>query len=208
MGEQIKPEEAKDNTDAPEEKKEMAEVLYSEDTKVESEQTESEATDEKPDEKEVEVSDENVESISYEDFTVPEGFGEVTEEAKSLFKDSSLSQEDAQKFVDYGSKIQKDTIDAMKSEQEKQSKAWADEVDKDLKAELPGAIDFVTKHTSKEFVSFLNETGLGNHPEMVRMMSKMSKATSEDSLSTAPSTAGEKAELTNAQVLYGDKYKQ
>ena len=198
MGEQKQEEtksETQDNTEV-EEKESLADTLYSEDKK--DEETADEANKEE-ETKEEEISEDE---ISYDDFKLSEGAESVSEDAIALFKDSKLSQEDAQKFVDYGTKLQQEVIDGIRTQQEATQKEWSDIVDKELNAELPKAQDFVKKNCPDSFLSFLDESGLGNHPEMVKMMAKLSDFSSEDIITNEESSVEVKKKLSLAEAMY------
>ncbi|MGF8726179.1 peptidase, partial [Klebsiella pneumoniae] len=51
---------------------------------------------------------------------------------------------------------------------------------------------------SKEFREFLDSTGLGNHPEMVRAFAKVGKLMSEDSFVTGQGNGSPKNDLVEA----------
>lgn len=55
------------------------------------------------------------------------------------------------------------------------------------------------KFGSPELKQYLNETGLGNHPELVRIFANIGKAMSEDGLVTGNSGGVKSA----ADVLFG-----
>lgn len=211
-------EDSTDNTDKSEEKT-LADTMYSDSDKKDEEAKDDAGDDEKKDEEVVDDKDESkdeskdeakdddkekddADGITYEDFTVPEGFDEVSDAAKELFKDSNLSQEDAQKFVDYGAKIQQDTIDALKESGKAQQKEWGDIVDKDLKAELPKAIKFVNAHLSDETCTFLEQSGLGNHPEMVKLMSDLADFSGEDFMAKETTSVVTDKPKTLAETMY------
>jgi hypothetical protein len=136
--------------------------------------------------------DKSVEGKDYEKFTVPEGL--VLDEAllgevAPIFKEAGLSQAVAQKLVDkYAAHVQAQTS----SMQEKQVKAWTDqltewkeETKKDHGAGLKDAISYASRAIDKfgtpRLREVLDQTGLGNHPELVRILSRIGKAISEDS---------------------------
>lgn len=219
---EVEPQEATDNTEKPAEEKSDAELFYGSDDDSKTEgQGEEESKDSKDSDEEQANDDTKdgeedkgeespeVDDFGFNKFEVKEGF-EVTDEAKELFKGLELDQESSQKLVDYGIKIQEQTIEtiaeAQEEAREKQTQEWVAEIEEKHGKELPLAKDFIQKHAPESFTTFLNETGLGNHPEMVGLMISIAKATSEDSFANAPASPTEKVEVTGAQALYGDKY--
>jgi hypothetical protein len=126
----------------------------------------------------------------YEDFTAPEGIAldpEVTGEFKELAKELKLPQAKAQKVADLGVKLaakwQSDQQNAMATT----IAGWAEETraDKELGGEKLGENLAVAKRAldtfgSPELKKLLNESGLGNHPELIRMLHKAGKTISED----------------------------
>ncbi|MEQ0776177.1 protease [Paraburkholderia tropica] len=124
------------------------------------------------------------------DFNVPEGVkleGPVFDELKTTAKELGLSNEQAQKVVDLGVKqaqsIQTQLVDAQKA----QIAQWAEttQTDKELGGDALGENLAVAKKAldtfgTPELKKLLNESGLGNHPEIVRLFVKAGKAISED----------------------------
>lgn len=128
----------------------------------------------------------------YEDFKLPEGFEADTEtlaEAQSLFKEMNLSQDAAQKLVDMWTGKQR-------TAQEANTKAWTDlrtawvneaKADKEFGGQNFNASLGLAKNALKAFgTPKLNEalefSGMGDHPELIRFLTKVGKAIGEDSL--------------------------
>jgi hypothetical protein len=67
---------------------------------------------------------------------------------------------------------------------------------------------FVKKFASPDVVKLFNDTGLGNHPALVKMFHKMAQATSSDKMvgKDSPPPAAKEASL--AERLYPDMYKK
>lgn len=137
------------------------------------------------------------------DFKMPEGV-ELDKDAADQFKaiatELKMPAESAQKVVDLYAKLQGDATKAFSD----QVQAWGDEVkaDKELGSSenLAAARKAVDDFGTPEFKSLLNSTGLGNHPEVVRFMSKIGKQISEDAV--VRGRQGEKPRDA-ANVLYG-----
>lgn len=158
---------------------------------------------------------------TYEAFTVAEGLElnpEVMTEFSALAKELGLSQEKAQKLVDLQSKLAlgEDTArqEALTKALDDQTKAWAEQIKND--PELGGAKFEATKATAvKAMQAFgsdplrqiLNESGLGNNPEFVRLFHKIGLAISEDHIVIPGSDASEVTEKRAADVMFGDVFK-
>lgn len=141
------------------------------------------AADAKPEGEKPEGDDKPTE---YEPFTLPEGLGvdeELLGEFKAEAKRLNLSQEDAQKFVDLQAKAA-----ARQAEQLASVRAqWADQskTDKEfggdaLSENLGVAKKAMDAFATPELRKLLNDSGLGNHPEVIRTFVRVGKAISED----------------------------
>ncbi|MFA6051557.1 MAG: hypothetical protein WC762_03105 [Methylobacter sp.] len=128
----------------------------------------------------------------YAEFTVPEGV-QVNPEAMAAFKiaakDMGLTQEQAQGLTDMGAQMaQRITqeheakIEQTKSDWEASSRAdkefGGDKLDENLGIAKTALDAFATP----ELKEILTTTGLGNHPDLIRMMVRIGKAMSEDTL--------------------------
>lgn len=135
---------------------------------------------------------------SYE-FQLPEGAtpGPVLEEFSAMAKEMNLPQDKAQALVDLYQKAQQETIkqwDATKQ-------AWANEIKADK--EIGGQKFKETMETCgrflkemeapPEFLEFMDQYGLGNHPAFIKMIHKIALQTRED----RPVMAGAGGSLTN-----------
>ncbi|WP_272520131.1 peptidase [Providencia sp. PROV223] len=143
------------------------------------------------------------------EFTAGEG-QELDKEAVAAFepiaRELGLSNEQAQKIVDvYGSTIMPQLVKQQADEWQKQITGWAETVkaDKDglgSDESIGNAQKALDQFGSPELKSYLVETGLGNHPELVRVFSKIGKAMSEDGFVSGSSENARSA----ADVLFGD----
>lgn len=127
----------------------------------------------------------------YGDFKVPEGMelDKVMLEAfVPVFKDLGLDQEKAQKLIDaYAPLVAQREEEAQKAklkEFEDMVSGWKNETIKELGPKSKEALSFVAKVRDKfgdeEVVQLMQDTGIGNHPAMVRFLIKIGKAISED----------------------------
>ena len=119
----------------------------------------------------------------------------VAEEAKAL----GLSQENAQKFLESRSKVVASLIEGQKQQLETAVAGWAESIKtdseiagkdgKDYDANVSRARLVIEKFGSPELKKALNETGLGNHPELVRLMVRVGKGMKEDSFHDGKKTS-------------------
>lgn len=142
------------------------------------------------------------------EFTAPEG-AELDSKAVEIFepvaRELDLSNEQAQKLAGLWPQLQEQM-------QQRQAESWGQQVEKwaaDTKTDkeiggdkLTAAVGHAQKaldtFASKEFREFLDTTGLGNHPEMVRAFAKVGKLMSEDSFVTGQANGSPKNDLVEA----------
>ncbi|AHI37369.1 endoprotease [Klebsiella pneumoniae] len=129
------------------------------------------------------------------------------EQFEPIARELNLTNEQAQKMVDlYGTKImpmvQKQQADAWQA----QTEEWAATVKADkeiggdkLMANLGVAQRALDTFGTPALKEYLNGTGLGNHPELVKAFVKVGKAMSEDGVVTGK----ESGQRSAAEVLYG-----
>lgn len=148
----------------------------------------------------------------YTEFTMPEGMEPDTELLESfteVAKANELSQETAQSLVDWYAKFQQDSHNAQMEVWTKTTEDWRthSEGDKefggrDFKENLGLANKFLSKYGTPELMEALAATGVGNHPEFIRVFVRAGKALSEDKLEFgSPVDSGPK---DPAKVLYPD----
>jgi len=149
------------------------------------------------------------EAVGYGDFSLPEGM--VADEGmatdfRGLAKELNLPRGGAQKLVDFYAEAQAKQA----REYHQQIQQWKDQVMSD--AEMGGhrwsesqryiakARDFLG---GEEFVDFVESTGIGNHPALLRFCLRAGKLLTEDSAAEGSSrTFG--AGRSAADVLFGD----
>ena len=134
---------------------------------------------------------------AYENFAAPEGIeldGELLEEFKGLAKDLNLPQDKAQQVVDLGSKMAEKFAAQQQAVVMEARETWANEAKADkefggetLPANLAVAKKAMDTFGTPELKTLLNESGLGNHPEVIRAFYRAGKAISEDSFITGSS---------------------
>jgi hypothetical protein len=149
---------------------------------------------------------------SYAPFNAPEGqtIDEATHgELSALGKDLNLTQQQLQAIVDYGAKKVGDGMEAVRLEVLRKHQQWRDESEKD--PEITGNIDharrLIKNAGDEQFVSMIDETGIGNNPTFIRFCIKVGKLLGEDAfIKPEGGAAGASSDsLTNlAHSLYPD----
>lgn len=144
-------------------------------------------------------------SFDFSELSLPEGMdldAELMGEFKPLAEGLKLDKESAQKVVDMGSKlaakIQQQQVEAWK----KQTNEWANQARADQEiggsnfdANLGIARSAVEKLGTPELMKALDESGFGNHPELVRFMHRVGKAIGEDRTMVAGSSPARKGNM-------------
>ena len=130
--------------------------------------------------------------VEYTDFTAPDGIkldDDIVGEFKAFAKEKNIPQEDAQKFVDMGAKIAQKTQAAYMEQMEQAQAKWVSDsrVDKEfggdkLNENLAMAKKALDTFGGEELTKLLTESGLGNHPEIIRYNFRVAQAISEDRL--------------------------
>ena len=140
------------------------------------------------------------------EFKAPEGVEQLDAQALAVFepiaKELGLSQEQAQKLVDIYPQIQQQQAEAWS----KQVTDWGDQVKADkeiggdkLTASVGQAQKALDQFGTPALREYLESSGLGNHPELVRAFAKVGKMMSEDKI-IMPNQGGQRSA---ADVLYG-----
>lgn len=147
------------------------------------------------------------------EFKAPEGLNydaQVINTYTEVAKELNLSQEAAQKMLDrIAPVLQQRTAEQVTSI----SNEWADMARSDkefggekLSENLSVAKKALDAFGGPELVSLLNESGLGNHPELIRFFYRAGKAISEDRFVTGSSGAGKGVGIKDfASVLYSNQ---
>lgn len=140
------------------------------------------------------------------EFKAPEGVEQLDPQALAVFepiaKELGLSQDQAQKLVDIYPQIQQQQAEAWS----KQVTDWGDQVKADkeiggdkLTASVGQAQKALDQFGTPALRDYLESSGLGNHPELVRAFAKVGKMMSEDKI-IVPNQGGQRSA---ADVLYG-----
>lgn len=111
------------------------------------------------------------------------------EKIASLAKERKLSNEAAQEILTREHEVVEGYATAQQAAYQQQQEAWSTalKADKELggdnlnkKVELASRV--VNRFGTEEFKKALNETGLGNHPELVRVFARVAEKLGEDNL--------------------------
>jgi hypothetical protein len=139
---------------------------------------------------EVKQKEEKVEEIKYTDFSLDKDLSlgdDFITEVKTFAQEKKLKQEEAQKVFDLAQAAIKKDRDAIDNIIIERAKAWdeAVRVDKEIGgvniAEKMGVIKgFIKKFGNEEVREVFRKSGLGSHPEVLRLLYKAGKAFSED----------------------------
>ncbi len=209
---------AESSTETASESAEATTLLGGEDSITQEQPTETEAKDGQEETTEKAESEEKTEAETkapekYE-FTMPEGV-ELDEKAlekfEPLMREADLSQEQAQKLAEvYAEQRAVDVQEAQEAavaQWEQQKSDWVNDLKSD--SDFGGANFDRNVETAKlamqqfgsdELKATLNETGLGNHPEIVKLFHKIGTAISEDSFSHG----SDGSQPQGAQALYAN----
>lgn len=146
----------------------------------------------------------------YEPFKAPEGMTldeKAVEGFTALAKEMNLSQASAQKLVDYQTSQIKAAQETNLKNFEQMQKDWASDTRKALGSEADKQLSFAAvardKFLTEGARKVLNDSGLANHPELIKSLISIGKAISEDSFVEGKGDKGGKGEgKTAAQIIY------
>lgn len=131
---------------------------------------------------------------------------EALKDFEPVARELNLTNEQAQKLVDAYPKILAGVQQRQAEAWQKQTEGWAETVKADkeiggdkLTANLSAAQRALDQFGTPELKEYLNATGLGNHPDLVKTFVKIGKAMSEDGMVDG-SNQGQRSA---AEVLYG-----
>ena len=142
---------------------------------------------------------------TYEVFELPENFDmneETLGEYHTFAKENNLTQEQAQRGVDMVAQMKQ----AEMNQWVEQQKSWVDDAKSDtefggdkFEQSISVAVKARDSFGTPEFNEMLDSSGLGNHPEMIRFLSRVGKQISEDGVVVGGSSISNQ---TREAVLY------
>ena len=148
----------------------------------------------------------------YADFEMPEGVSldpEIGTNLKALAKELDLTQEGAQKVAELGAQLSQRWASQLQAQIDAASDAWTTAAKADAEIggdKLPESLGYaksaLDKFGSPELRSLLNESRLGNNPEMIRLLAKIGRATSDDSRITTGKPPAASGTRSAANVLF------
>ena len=144
------------------------------------------------------------------DFKAPDGLtldADLLAEASPIFKELGLSQDAAQKLVDFYATKSKTTNEALAKTVDDMRAGWRNEIaaDKEIggkldsvKIELGRAKDKMSAETRAAFDNAMNTTGMGDHPGIVKGLYELAKLVNEGTHVTGgtPSPLGQSRDGT------------
>lgn len=181
---------AQTNTEAAPEAKEAATILGGD----------TETTAEQPKAEESSKSTEAPKAPDKYEFKLPDGYSLDENALKSFeptLKELGVTQENAQKLVDKYAELQQAQDKAAETAFNEQVDKWFSEskADKEFGGALfdesmQSAQKAIGKYGTPQLKELLNQSGLGNHPEIVRFCVKVGKALREDNPTQTAGTGG------------------
>ena len=146
----------------------------------------------------------------YQDFQAPEGIeidAGLLEKFTPIAKDLNLSQDNAQKLINFQSEVATEMVNAQVKAWEDTQSSWVDNAKNDeefgkgkFDASIVTARKAMREIGGSDLEKALNETGMGNHPELIRAFYRVGKLIEEDNISFGKS--GEKKQLTQAERIF------
>ncbi len=113
----------------------------------------------------------------------------ILEQVASFAKEKKLTNEEAQAVLERESAMIASYVDAQKQTLVQRQKEWVETIkaDKEIGGDgmnqtIEMAKRVVDRYGSDSLKKALNDSGLGNHPELVRFVARIGKAMSEDQL--------------------------
>ncbi len=132
----------------------------------------------------------------------------ILDEFHNLAKELNLSQEKAQKLVDLQLKHVETFAQTMQDEFQKIKDGWKADTKKalgtNLQPSLVTAGRAIEKLGTPELRQMLNQTGVGNHPELVKFFVEVGKLVSEDKVVDGKNKSVIKSD---AELFYGNSMK-
>ena len=131
-------------------------------------------------------------AVDYSDLSVGEGYEldtEVFDQFKGVLSEIGAPKEVAQKFLDLQSALEAKREEAYQAALVKQSQDWEAAVKADK--ELGGAnfektqalgVKAIEAYGTPELKQLLNDSGLGNHPELVKFCHRVGQKLTEDAM--------------------------
>lgn len=216
MSENLAKEADTDNTESvadAKDEKSQADALYPDEGKKDDDKSEGESqekqTETETKEDEAKPSENKVPE-KY-DLKLPEGSQlskEEVEEIESYAKGQGFSNEQAQKLVEREHEIRNRFVENQKTQLQEASEQWRKDTENDkeiggekFKESVNLASQVLKRFGSEGFMKSLETTGFGNHPELIRVFSRIGRAMDSDKLIKGGDAP--KAKKSFEEVFYG-----
>jgi len=149
-------------------------------------------------------------ALEYADFSVPEGVTlnpELLGEFKGVAQAMGLKQEQAQQLTDLGVKLTQGLLAQQAQALETQKTAWFNETKADAEiggdkfdASMTAAARAVKQFVPDELKLLFDQTGIGNHPDLVKAFVKIGSMLKEDGVVAGSSRLG--GATGDARLMY------
>ena len=146
---------------------------------------------------------------SYADFTLPEGMevdSKMLEAFQPIAKELNLSQDQAQKLVDIQTtqmqkigEAQTEAFETVVSDWKEAAKNDSEVGGANFQAHIATAMKALKEFGTPELFEALDVTGVGNHPEFLRVFYRIGKLIEDDSVHFGKA---KQAPKTAAEILY------
>jgi len=124
------------------------------------------------------------------------------DQVASFAKEKGLTQDEAQAILERESAVLASYVDSQKQELAQKQKEWVESIktDKEIGGDgfnktIEMAKRVVDRFATDSLKKALNDSGLGNHPELVRFVARIGKAMSEDQLILPSAQTGGKKSM-------------
>lgn len=173
------------------------------------------ADDKKPEEKPADdkkPADEKPKEVTKEALKVPKDSqlsAAAVDEIVAFAKAHGLSQEQAQAHLEREVRVRSGVRAEIQKEVDAKVNEWTEESENDkefggdkFKETQVRCNALLKKHGSEKFVKALIESGLSNHPEVIRFMNRVAKTMDPDQLILAGAQVTDSGEKDAASILY------
>lgn len=147
------------------------------------------------------------------EFTLPEGVvldEEAMKEFDPIARELGMDNSKAQKVVDIYTKLKQAEATKHAADWSNTLKGWREQISNDeeiggttMPANIKAAQSVVARFGNDALRQYLNESGMGDHPEIVRLFVKVGKAMAPDTIHTGSGTETPSAE----RLLYPTMFK-
>lgn len=130
----------------------------------------------------------------------------VVESIKEFAKENGLTNEAAQKMLDQQNGLMDNFVKQQQEQWDQQVDSWVDELKNDpeyggdkFNETTEYARRTFSRFAPESFVELINETGYGNHPELVKLFARIGREMEEDRIVTSTKPG-------NSQVDFAEKF--